>query len=350
MKTDIKSMTLAEIKKAFQAEGLPAFRGLQVYRWLHRGVESFDEMSDLSRDLRQKLSEKYYISVAIIEKKRVSRYDNTIKYLFRLHDGQYVESVLMEYHHGYSICISTQAGCKMGCTFCATGQGGWFRDLAPSEMLAQIQAAQKDSGNRVSNIVLMGMGEPLDNYENVLRFLELVSSDEGMNIGARHISLSTCGLVDKIYDLADRKLQVTLSVSLHAPNDQIRSRTMPVNRKWNVEALLKACRYYAETTHRRISFEYAMIQGVNDTDACAQELSRRLKGMLCHVNLIPVNDVTGANYRKSSQDRLQKFSKILSDKGIPVTVRRTLGSDIEASCGQLRGKHEEEAVLNESRQ
>lgn len=238
----------------------------------------------------------------------------------------------------------------MGCTFCATGQGGWFRDLAPSEMLAQIQAVQKDSGNRVSNIVLMGMGEPLDNYENVLRFLELVSSDEGMNIGARHISLSTCGLVDKIYDLADRKLQVTLSVSLHAPNDQIRSRTMPVNRKWNVEALLKACRYYAETTHRRISFEYAMIQGVNDTDACAQELSRRLKGMLCHVNLIPVNDVTGANYRKSSQDRLQKFSKILSDKGIPVTVRRTLGSDIEASCGQLRGKHEEEAVLNESRQ
>ena len=350
MKTDIKSMTLAEIKKAFQAEGLPAFRGLQVYRWLHRGVESFDEMSDLSRNLRQKLSEKYYISVAIIEKKRVSRYDNTIKYLFRLHDGQYVESVLMEYHHGYSICISTQAGCKMGCTFCATGQGGWFRDLAPSEMLAQIQAAQKDSGNRVSNIVLMGMGEPLDNYENVLRFLELVSSDEGMNIGARHISLSTCGLVDKIYDLADKKLQVTLSVSLHAPNDQIRSRTMPVNRKWNVEALLKACRYYAETTHRRISFEYAMIQGVNDTDACAQELSRRLKGMLCHVNLIPVNDVTGANYRKSSQDRLQKFSKILSDKGIPVTVRRTLGSDIEASCGQLRGKHEEEAVLNESRQ
>lgn len=350
MKTDIKSMTLAEIKKAFQAEGLPAFRGLQVYRWLHRGVESFDEMSDLSRDLRQKLSEKYYISVAIIEKKRVSRYDNTIKYLFRLHDGQYVESVLMEYHHGYSICISTQAGCKMGCTFCATGQGGWFRDLAPSEMLAQIQAAQKDSGNRVSNIVLMGMGEPLDNYENVLRFLELVSSDEGMNIGARHISLSTCGLVDKIYDLADKKLQVTLSVSLHAPNDQIRSRTMPVNRKWNVEALLKACRYYAETTHRRISFEYAMIQGINDTDACAQELARRLKGMLCHVNLIPVNDVTGANYRKSSQDRLQKFSKILSDKGIPVTVRRTLGSDIEASCGQLRGKHEEEAVLNESRQ
>ena len=350
MKTDIKSMTLAEIKKAFQAEGLPAFRGLQVYRWLHRGVESFDEMSDLSRDLRQKLSEKYYISVAIIEKKRVSRYDNTIKYLFRLHDGQYVDSVLMEYHHGYSICISTQAGCKMGCTFCATGQGGWFRDLAPSEMLAQIQAAQKDSGNRVSNIVLMGMGEPLDNYENVLRFLELVSSDEGMNIGARHISLSTCGLVDKIYDLADKKLQVTLSVSLHAPNDQIRSRTMPVNRKWNVEALLKACRYYAETTHRRISFEYAMIQGVNDTDACAQELSRRLKGMLCHVNLIPVNDVTGANYHKSSQDRLQKFSKILSDKGIPVTVRRTLGSDIEASCGQLRGKHEEEAVLNESRQ
>lgn len=350
MKIDIKSMTLAEIKAAFQEEGLPAFRSLQVYRWLHRGVESFEEMSDLSRDLRQKLSEKYYISVANIEKKRVSRYDNTRKYLFRFADGQYVESVLMEYHHGYSICISTQAGCKMGCTFCATGQGGWFRDLTPSEMLAQIQAAQKDSGCKVSNIVLMGMGEPLDNYENVLRFLELVSSDEGMNIGARHISLSTCGLVDKIYDLADKKLQVTLSVSLHAPNDQIRSRTMPVNRKWNVEALLKACRYYAETTHRRISFEYAMIRGVNDTDACAQELGRRLKGMLCHVNLIPVNDVTGANYQKSTQDRLRRFSGILENHGIPVTVRRTLGSDIEASCGQLRGKHEEEAVKRENRQ
>lgn len=350
MKIDIKSMTLAEIKVAFQEEGLPAFRSLQVYRWLHRGVESFEEMSDLSRDLRQKLSEKYYISVANIEKKRVSRYDNTRKYLFRFADGQYVESVLMEYHHGYSICISTQAGCKMGCTFCATGQGGWFRDLTPSEMLAQIQAAQKDSGCKVSNIVLMGMGEPLDNYENVLRFLELVSSDEGMNIGARHISLSTCGLVDKIYDLADKKLQVTLSVSLHAPNDQIRSRTMPVNRKWNVEALLKACRYYAETTHRRISFEYAMIRGVNDTDACAQELARRLKGMLCHVNLIPVNDVTGANYQKSTQDRLRRFSGILENHGIPVTVRRTLGSDIEASCGQLRGKHEEEAVKRENRQ
>ncbi len=307
-------------------------------------------MSDLSQELRRQLSEKYYISVAIIEKKRVSKYDNTVKYLFRLHDGQYVESVLMQYHHGYSICISTQAGCKMGCTFCATGQGGWFRDLTPSEMLAQIQAAQLDSGNRVSNIVLMGMGEPLDNYENVLRFLELVSSDEGMNIGARHISLSTCGLVDKIYDLADRKLQVTLSVSLHAPNDQIRSRTMPVNRKWNVEALLKACRYYAQVTHRRISFEYAMIQGVNDTDACARELAGRLKGMLCHVNLIPVNDVTGANYRKSSHDRLERFSQILSEKGIPVTVRRTLGSDIEASCGQLRGKHVEEAVAHEGRQ
>ena len=350
MKIDIKSMTLAEIKEAFREEELPAFRSLQVYRWLHRGVESFDEMSDLSRDLRQKLSEKYYISVAIIEKKRVSMYDNTRKYLFRFADGQYVESVLMEYHHGYSICISTQAGCKMGCTFCATGQGGWFRDLTPSEMLAQIQAAQKDSGCKVSNIVLMGMGEPLDNYENVLRFLELVSSDEGMNIGARHISLSTCGLVDKIYDLADKKLQVTLSVSLHAPNDQIRSRTMPVNRKWNVEALLKACRYYAQTTHRRISFEYAMIKGVNDTDACAKELARRLKGMLCHVNLIPVNDVTGANYHKSTQERLRRFSGILEEHGIPVTVRRTLGSDIEASCGQLRGKHKEEAVKNENRQ
>ena len=342
LKIDIKSLTLQELQEAFRAEGLPAFRSKQVYQWLHRGAVSFDDMSNISKELRSSLNKKYYISVASIEKKRVSMYDNTVKYLFRLHDGQYVESVLMEYHHGYSICISTQAGCKMGCTFCATGQGGWFRDLTPSEMLAQIQAAQQDSGHRVSNIVLMGMGEPLDNYENVLRFLELVSSDEGMNIGARHISLSTCGLVDKIYDLADKKLQVTLSVSLHAPNDQIRSRTMPVNRKWNVEALLKACRYYAETTHRRISFEYAMIRGVNDTDACAQELAQKLKGLLSHVNLIPVNDVTGAHYHKSTRERLQRFSHILEEKGIPVTVRRTLGADIEASCGQLRVKHQKE--------
>ncbi len=345
---DIKSMTLAEIKADFAANGQPAFRALQVYKWLHRGVTSFDEMSDQSKAFRQTLSEKYYIANAVIEKKLESKLDDTIKYLFRLNDGEHVESVLMDYHHGHTICISTQVGCKMNCAFCATGKSGFARNLSPSEMLAQIQAAQTDVGIRISNVVMMGMGEPLDNYTNVLRFLELVSSDEGMNIGMRHISLSTCGIVDKIYDLAERKLQLTLSISLHAPNDEIRSRTMPVNHKWGVEELLKACRYYCELTGRRISFEYAMISGVNDSDDCARELAERLKGTLSHVNLIPVNDVTGASFRKSSADRLQKFSRILSNKGITVTVRRTLGSDINASCGQLRRRYKEEVANVES--
>lgn len=344
MGKDCKSMTLAELREDFSALGWPAFRAKQVYKWLHKGVESFEEMSDQSKEIRTQLAEKYYISVATIEKKLVSHYDNTVKYLFRFGDGEYVESVLMEYHHGRSLCISTQVGCRMGCTFCATGKSGFSRNLTPSEMLAQIQTAQKDCGQRISNVVLMGMGEPLDNYENVLRFLELVSTDDGMNIGQRHISLSTCGIVDKIYELADRELQITLSVSLHAPNDEIRNQTMPINRKWNVAELLKACRYYSEHTKRRISFEYAMISGINDSDDCARELARHLRGTLSHVNLIPVNDVTGANYQKSSADQLQRFARILENSGVTATVRRTLGSDIDASCGQLRRRHEEEAA------
>lgn len=343
---DLKSLSLKEMEAAFQEEGLPRYRALQTYRWLHRGVTSFEEMSDLPKALRNKLAEKYYISVAIIEKKFVSDYDGTIKYLFRLPDGEFVESVLMHYHHGYSICISTQVGCRMGCTFCATGRSGFSRNLTPSEMLSQIQAAQADNGVRISNIVLMGMGEPLDNYENVLAFLALVSSEDGLNIGMRHISLSTCGLADRIYQLAQKKLQLTLSVSLHAPNDSIRGRTMPVNRKWNIEELLSACRYYARQTNRRISFEYAMIDGVNDSDACAEELARRLSGMLCHVNLIPVNHVEGTAYQKSSQKRLQRFCQILEHKGVTATVRRTLGSDINASCGQLRRNHVQEGGTN----
>lgn len=337
-KIDIKSLSLKELTAEFQEMGLPKYRAGQVYRWLHRGAKDFSQMSDLSKDLRERLSGRYEIAWAEIELKRISK-DGTVKYLFRLNDGEYVESVLMKYHHGTSICISTQVGCKMGCSFCATGKSGFSRSLTASEILSQVQAASLDAGERISNIVLMGMGEPLDNYENVLRFLELVSSPEGMNIGMRHISLSTCGLVDKIYDLADRKLQLTLSVSLHAPNDEIRSRTMPVNRKWNMEELLKACKYYTDTTGRRISFEYAMIQNVNDMDWCARELASRLKGILAHVNLIPVNDVTGTGYQKSGIDRQKRFVSILESRGITATVRRTLGSDIEASCGQLRGQH-----------
>ena len=337
MPADIKSMYEDELKEEFAKMGEPAYRAGQVYKWLHEGVKSFDEMTNISKKLRERLMENYYISNAAIEKKLISAYDDTKKYLFSFGDGEMVESVLMKYHHGYTSCISTQVGCKMGCTFCATGKSGFSRNLTASEMLAQLQAEQQDNHIRISNIVLMGMGEPLDNFENVIRFLKLVSSENGMNIGMRHISLSTCGIVPKIYELADMKLQLTLSVSLHAPNDQIRSRTMPVNRKYNIDELLKACQYYVRQTNRRISFEYAMIDGVNDSVANAEELAKRLKGILSHVNLIPVNAVKGTGYEKSKKESIRRFIAVLERAGITATVRRTLGSDINASCGQLRG-------------
>ena len=336
MPADIKSMYEEELKEEFAKMGEPAYRAGQVYKWLHEGVKSFDEMTNISKKLRERLMEDYYISNAAIEKKLISAYDDTKKYLFSFGDGEMVESVLMKYHHGYTSCISTQVGCKMGCTFCATGKSGFSRNLTASEMLAQLQAEQQDNHIRISNIVLMGMGEPLDNFENVIRFLKLVSSENGMNIGMRHISLSTCGIVPKIYELADMKLQLTLSVSLHAPNDQIRSRTMPVNRKYNIDELLKACQYYVRQTNRRISFEYAMIDGVNDSVANAEELAKRLKGILSHVNLIPVNAVKGTGYEKSKKESIRRFIAVLERAGITATVRRTLGSDINASCGQLR--------------
>ena len=338
MKIDIKSMSLEELQFAFKDIGLQKFRAGQVYKWLAMGVTSFEEMTNISKELRNKLEDVYFIPSCLIEVKRVSKIDGTVKYLFKLFDGEYVEAVVMKYHHGNSICISSQVGCKMGCYFCATGKFGFTRNLLPSEMLSQVQTAQNDIGERISNIVLMGMGEPLENYDNVIKFLGLVSSDEGMNIGMRHISLSTCGIVDKIYDLADKKMQLTLSVSLHAPSDDIRNTMMPVNKKWNIDELLKACKYYSNITNKRISFEYAMISGVNDSDTCARELAGRLRGILSHINLIPVNDVTGTGYQKSGAERLRKFSAILEKSGFTATVRRTLGSDIEASCGQLKGK------------
>ncbi len=340
---DIKSLTAEELGEDLATLGLPSYRTNQIFGWLHqKNVTSFAEMLNIPQNIRQTLSERYYIAVASIEKKQISCYDDTVKYLFRLSDGEMIESVLMHYHHGYTICISTQVGCRMGCTFCATGKGGFSRNLSPSEMLAQIQTAQSDNNIRIANIVLMGMGEPLDNFDNVMKFLSLVSCEKGLNIGMRHISLSTCGIVPKIYELADRKLQITLSVSLHAPNDTIRNRTMPVNRKYPVNELIKACRYYAKTTKRRITFEYAMIDNVNDSDECAYELVRLVKGMLCHCNLIPVNNVTETHYRRSQKKRLLQFAEILEKNGVPATVRRTLGSDIDASCGQLRGKHHAE--------
>ena len=337
-------MTKQELTESFKGLGMPKYRADQVYQWLHaKGAESFDEMTNISKELRAALLQNYYIFGVTIEKKLVSAYDDTVKYLYRLADGEYIESVLMHYHHGWTICISTQAGCRMGCTFCATGMGGLARNLRPAEMLSQITTAQRDNGIRISNIVLMGMGEPLDNFDNVMRFLDLVSDLEGVGIGMRHISLSTCGVVSRIYELIERRPQFTLSVSLHAPNDRLRGEMMPINRKWGVDELLEACRAYAEATHRRISFEYSLIRGKNDTDDCARELAGKLKGMLCHVNLIPVNTVKGNSYERSSQKQIERFIRILEGSGITATVRRTLGADINASCGQLRRKQKEES-------
>lgn len=342
---DIKSMSLDELTDFIVGNGFPKFRAKQVNSWLNKNISSFEEMSNISSDLQTFLKTSCYISVASIAKKLVSSYDNTVKYLFGFNDGECVESVVMSYKHGYSICISTQVGCKMGCTFCATGKSGFSRSLTPSEMLNQIETAQQDLNIRISNIVLMGMGEPLDNFDNVVKFLRLVSSDDGLNIGMRHITLSTCGLVPKIYDLANLHLGITLSVSLHAPNDQIRTKTMPVARKYSIDELLKACRDYFKITGRRVTFEYSMISGVNDSDANARELANRLKGMSCHVNLIPVNTVEGTGYIKSNINRLQRFIDILAEKNITATVRRTLGSDINASCGQLRRNHTKEGGI-----
>ena len=339
---DIKSMTLAELTEDLAALGEPKFRAGQVYTWLHRGARSFDEMTNLSKALREKLAAQYELTCPTVARRLQSARDGTIKYLWRLSDGNCVESVLMRYHHGNTVCISCEVGCPMGCAFCASTRGGLVRRLRPSEMLDQVLFTQIDSGLPVSNIVLMGIGEPLDNYDTVLRFLQLVNSPEGMNIGMRHISLSTCGLVDKIDSLAQEDLQLTLSVSLHAPTDEIRSGIMPINRKYNVETLLAACKRYFERTGRRISFEYAMIRGLNDTPEMADILIKKLRGIAAHVNLIPLNEVAESPLKPSYPDVVRAFQQRLEAHGIPATVRRTLGGDINASCGQLRRKSETE--------
>ena len=338
-RADIKSMTPEELTALITGGGFPKFRAKQVADWLKKGAASAEEMKNLPADLKKFIQNYCYISVAIIEKKFVSRYDKTVKYLFAFADGECVESVVMRYRHGYSICISTQAGCRMGCTFCATGKSGFSRSLTASEMLAQIEAAQRDLDIRVSNVVLMGMGEPLDNFENVVRFIRLVSSEQSLNIGTRHITRSTCGIVPKIYELAKYRFQINLAVSLHAPNDELRSRTMPIARAYPMEQLLRACADYFEATGRRVTYEYALISGVNDSDECARELAQKLSGTHSHVNLIPVNAVEGTGFNKSSIKRQQSFADILAGRGIAATARRTLGSDINASCGQLRRKH-----------
>lgn len=340
MKQDIKSMNYPEISAALKEMGEPAFRAKQIFVWLHKGVKSFDEMTNLSKALREKLDGQYYITVPKIVRKQQSAKDGTIKYLWQLEDGNCVETVLMRYHHGNSVCISSEVGCAMGCAFCASTKGGLVRRLRPSEMVDQVLFASLDSGLPISNIVLMGIGEPLDNYDTVLRFLELINSPDGMNIGMRHISLSTCGLVDKIARLAEEQLQLTLSVSLHAPLDEIRSTIMPVNKKYNVETLLEACRSYFQKTGRRISFEYAMIRDVNDSKEIAEILAKKLEGIAAHVNLIPLNNIEESPLKPSTRKSVMEFQQTLEQHGIPATVRRTLGSDIDASCGQLRRKYE----------
>ena len=339
--TDIKSMTREELGAAFAAMGQPRFRAGQVFAWLHRGVRSFDEMTNLPKALREQLAGQYELTAPAVARKQVSAKDGTIKYLWRLGDGHCVESVLMRYHHGNTVCISSEVGCAMGCAFCASTKGGLVRRLRPSEMLDQVLFTGLDSGAPVSNIVLMGIGEPLDNYDNVRRFLALVNDPEGMNIGMRHISLSTCGLVPGIDRRAEEDLQLTLSVSLHAPDDALRSSLMPVNRRYPIDELLAACKRYFEKTGRRISFEYAMIDGRNDTPEMAQLLIRRLRGLPAHVNLIPLNRIEESPLQPSTRQAVAAFQKALDDAGITATVRRTLGSDIDASCGQLRKKYEQ---------
>ena len=342
---DIKSMTRDELAGEIASLGLPSFRAGQIFDWLQvRGVTSFDEMTNLSKDLRAALAQRYELRFCEVVRRLESK-DDTVKYLFRLIDGECVESVLMHYKYGYTLCVSSQVGCKMGCAFCASTLGGFVRSLTASEILSQIHAAQRDRGVRVSHVVLMGMGEPLDNFDNVMRFLDLVGDEKGLNISMRSISLSTCGLVPRIYDLMDRQYPLTLSISIHAPNDEIRSRIMPVNRRYPIDELLRACRDYADKTGRRISFEYTMIHGVNDSDACARELAGRLRGMLAHVNLIPANEFSESPYARSGADRVERFAEVLRKNGVNATIRRSLGSDIDASCGQLRLHSKKEVDL-----
>lgn len=340
-KQDIRSMYLTELEEMLGELGQPKFRAAQLYRWLQSGETDFDSMTNIPLSLRNELKEKTYIADVKIVRKFKSRIDETVKYVYELYDGEYIESVLMKYEHGYTVCISTQVGCRMGCSFCASGIAGLTRNLTASEMLAQITAAGRDNGIRVSNVVMMGMGEPLDNLDNSVRFLRLVSDDKGLNIGLRHISLSTSGVVSGIKRLKEYNFPITLSISLHAPNDEIRSSIMKVNRKWNIEELLEACKEYQAVTTRRISFEYALIDGVNDSDECAAELAKRLKGIMCHVNLIPANPVKENSFKKPDKNKIIHFRDLLIKKGVNATVRRTLGADIDASCGQLRKRAKE---------
>lgn len=335
-KTDILSLDLQELQTVLVGMGEKKFRAKQIFQWLHvKRVPDFEKMTDISAQLRQRLQEIFCINRLFIQKRLESYIDNTVKYLYRLSDGNFIETVLMKYNYGYSLCISTQVGCKMGCRFCASAIAGFIRNLEPSEMLMQIYETERNAGVKISNLVLMGIGEPLDNFENVLKFLNILSHKDGNNFSLRHVSLSTCGIVPKIYELAELKLGLTLCVSLHSSDDTARSEIMPVNRAYNIKELLEACRHYINQTGRRITFEYAVIDNVNSSDSDADRLADLLRGINCHVNLIPVNKVKERNYR-TAKNAVAGFAHRLEKRGINATVRRTLGSDIEAACGQLR--------------
>ena len=338
----IKCLSLEELRTALSEMGEKPFRAGQIFKWLHTPVTSFDEMSDLSKDLRARLSERFELTVPHAERKQISKVDGTVKYLWRMRGGDCVESVLMRYKHGNTVCVSTQVGCRMGCKFCASGLFGLKRNLSAGEILDQVLFAQKDAGVKISNIVLMGTGEPLDNYDHVLKFLHLVSCPQGVNIGQRHISLSTSGLADKIEKLADEKLQITLSISLHAPDNESRSAIMPVNGSYPIERLMQACNYYFDTTGRRISYEYAMSKGISDRLWQAEKLASLLKGRPGHVNLIPLNPVKESAVQPSTREAVRRFQQILEKNGVTATVRRRLGPDIDAACGQLRRRTMEE--------
>ncbi len=335
---NIGDLTQEELKNYIQKQGLAAFRSGQIYKWVHSGCESTDEMTNIPLSVRDTLKSDFEIFVPAVYKKLVSKLDGTVKYLFRLSDGNIIESVVMDYHHGKSICISSQVGCRMGCSFCASTLHGLVRNLSPFEIEGQVIRAQKDLGEKISNIVIMGIGEPLDNYDNIITFIKNISDKDSLGIGLRHITLSTCGLADKIYKLADENLPINLAISLHAPNDNVRCNLMPVAKAYPLDRLMAACDYYFNKTHRRITFEYALVKGKNASREEAYELSTLLKGRNCHVNLIPVNPVTERNNIRTNEKETRDFCSYLNSLGINATLRRELGKDINASCGQLRNK------------
>lgn len=339
--TGISSYTEPQLAELVKEMGQPAFRAKQLFKWLHeKQARSFSEMTDQPKAFLAALEERFFIETLETERRQQSK-DGTVKYLFRLPDGNCIETVLMRYSYGNTVCVSTQVGCRMGCRFCASTLDGMVRNLAPSEMLDQIYRIQTISGERVDNIVIMGSGEPMDNFQNVVQFLKLINSDKGLHISARNITVSTCGLVDKIRELADLQLQITLAISLHAPNDELRKTMMPIANKYSIEQIMEACRYYLKQTGRRISFEYSLVKGVNDTQECAEQLSGLLHGMNCHVNLIPVNPIKERDYRQSEKQAIAAFKNKLERNGINVTIRREMGRDIDGACGQLRKSYME---------